>query len=229
MPFLPFLSLLSPAVEAGYAVVLAVAAVIPGSPGARLLLALAVVTVGVRAALLPLSLHGHRQRQRVGALQPQLAQVRRRHHDDPQRLLAETRRVYATAGVSPVAGLGSGLLQTPLLLTLYAMGTTAQLGGVTNVLMTTQLLGTPLSARLLPALLSAPLSPAALLLAGLLAALLALAALSATRAGNAPRLLRLLPFGTVVVAAVSPVALSAYLLSTTAWTLAERAALDRWA
>jgi len=39
---------------------------------------------------------------------------------------------------------------------------------------------------------------------------------------------RLLPFGTLVMAAVVPLAAGLYLLTTTAWTLAERAAIKRW-
>jgi YidC/Oxa1 family membrane protein insertase len=37
--------------------------------------------------------------------------------------------------------------------------------------------------------------------------------------------LRLLPYGTVAIAPVLPVAVGVYLLSTTAWTVAERAVL----
>ncbi len=41
------------------------------------------------------------------------------------------------------------------------------------------------------------------------------------------RLLLLLPYGTVAVAALAPVGVGLHLVSTTAWTVAERAVLPR--
>jgi YidC/Oxa1 family membrane protein insertase len=41
------------------------------------------------------------------------------------------------------------------------------------------------------------------------------------------RLIRLLPFGTILTAAVIPLAAGLYLLTTTTWTVVERAILHR--
>jgi YidC/Oxa1 family membrane protein insertase len=58
------------------------------------------------------------------------------------------------------------------------------------------------------------------------------AAQAAPPAGSADRavslLSRVMPFGSLVTAAIVPLAAGLYLLTTAAWTLAERAALNRW-
>ncbi len=58
------------------------------------------------------------------------------------------------------------------------------------------------------------------------------AAQAAPPAGPADRavslLSRVVPFGSLVMAAIVPLAAGLYLLTTAAWTLAERAALNRW-
>jgi YidC/Oxa1 family membrane protein insertase len=41
------------------------------------------------------------------------------------------------------------------------------------------------------------------------------------------RLMRFIPYGTIVVAAVAPVAMSLYLLASTAWTVGEQRLLPR--
>jgi YidC/Oxa1 family membrane protein insertase len=221
--------LLSPAISAVYAVITALAPALPGPLGAQLLLALALITLLVRALLLPLSLHGHRRRQAAAALAPQLERVRRKHRNEPERLARELKGVYSSAGVSPFAGMGSAVLQSPLLVTLYGVATTAQVAGATNVLVSTQLLGTPLSARFLPALVSAPGVGPALVLLAVLHCLVLVAWLASRRQQEGPRALKAAPFITVAIALGSPVALSAYLLSSSAWSLAERIAFQRWA
>jgi YidC/Oxa1 family membrane protein insertase len=50
---------------------------------------------------------------------------------------------------------------------------------------------------------------------------------AAEEAGTVGRVLRLLPYGTVAVAALVPLAAGLYLLTTTAWTAAERVLLRR--
>jgi YidC/Oxa1 family membrane protein insertase len=222
------LDLLSPVLPAVHSALISIAAALPGAPGVQLLGALVLVTFGVRALLLPLAVHGFRRRREVAALQPQLNQVRRKHRNDPERLVREMGEVYRDAGLSPMAGMGSGLLQAPLLLTLYGLATTPQIGGGANQLLTAHVLGTPLSSYWLPVVLSGPFTAPVLALVGMLAALASVAYLSSRQQQEGPRWLRLVPYGTVVFAVASPVALSVYLLSTTTWSLAERAALSRW-
>jgi YidC/Oxa1 family membrane protein insertase len=111
---------------------------------------------------------------------------------------------------------------------LYGLFLTAEVGGRANALLTSTLAGVPLGARLLD-VAGADL----LVFAALGAALVGVAALT-RRLNPAPAadvpgagVIRLLPFGTVLVAAVVPLAAGIYLLTTTAWTLTERTILRR--
>jgi YidC/Oxa1 family membrane protein insertase len=51
---------------------------------------------------------------------------------------------------------------------------------------------------------------------------------TATSGATSATTMRLLPFGTVVFAAFVPVATAIYLLTSTAWTVAERGAVSRF-
>lgn len=222
------LDLLSPAISGFHSALTSLAGALPGSPGVQLVCALVLVTFGVRALLTPLALHGFRRRKAVAALHPKLEQVRRKHRNEPERLVREMGKVYTDAGVSPVAGMGSGMLQAPLLLTLYGLATVQVVGGGANQLLAAEVLGTPLSSYWLPVLVSGPIAAPGLALVAMLAALALVAWLSSRQQEQGPRWMRLLPFGTVVFAVVSPIALSIYLLSTTTWSLAERLVFTRY-
>jgi YidC/Oxa1 family membrane protein insertase len=83
------------------------------------------------------------------------------------------------------------------------------------------LFGVPLTAGFL----SGPL-----VFTGLLALIAVVAWISSRRLARLgqPRLLRLLPFGSVVFAAVAPLAVGLYVLTTTTWTAAQDALLRRY-
>jgi len=222
------LSLLSPVISVLHTALTALASVLPGAPGVQLLGALVLVTFAARALLVPLALHGFRKRQAVVALAPKLDRVRRKHRQEPDRLMREMGKVYSEAGVSPMAGMGSGLLQSPLLVTLYGLCTVPFVAGGANQLLTAEVLGTPLSSYWLPVLLTGPSAPVGLGLAALLVALVLVAYLSSRQQQAGPKWVRLMPFGTVAFAVISPVALSVYLLSTSTWSLAERVVFNRY-
>jgi YidC/Oxa1 family membrane protein insertase len=200
------------------------------------------VTLLVRAALLPLALRAARADRARTELLPELARVRERHAGDRARLATETAQVYRAAGVSPVAGLSPALAQLPVLATLYRVVVAPTVGGHANLVLSASVLGGPLSAHWLVLLASVgPLSAAGAGFAVVLALLLATAHVSArqtaTRAaatgsqgsGLAAWLARLLPYGTVGFAVLSPIGVGFYLVVTTAWTAAERALLPRLA
>jgi YidC/Oxa1 family membrane protein insertase len=72
--------------------------------------------------------------------------------------------------------------------------------------------------------------PHAPVLVGLLALITAVAFVGHRKApADAPALVRWLPFGTVVTAVFVPLAAGVYLLTSTAWTTAERPLLKRLA
>src|SRR6187549_2008949 len=169
------LSLFDPAVVLVHTGLIAIASGLdPVLGGASVAVALMLVTVVVRAGLLPLAvavLRGERARQ---ALTPELDRLRRRHGQDPARLLREQQAAYRAAGVSPFAGMGPALAQGPVLFVVYRLCQVTTIGAVPNVVLTANLFGAPLSAHL-PMLLASPLGAPALVAFVLVAALLAVA------------------------------------------------------
>jgi YidC/Oxa1 family membrane protein insertase len=111
---------------------------------------------------------------------------------------------------------------------LYGLFLTAEVGGQANALLTSTLAGVPLGARLLEVA-----GVDLLVFAALGAALIGVAALTRWLAPAPPTdtpgagVVRLLPFGTVLVAAIVPLAAGLYVLTTTAWTVTERSLLRR--
>jgi YidC/Oxa1 family membrane protein insertase len=112
--------------------ILAYAQVCNGNPGYGIL----IVTFLARLALLPLGLRLARlaqaQQRAMQKIQPELDALRRTHRRSPQRLAAETRRVMAREGVSPMSAAGciGTLAQIPVFVALYAaVGQAAALGG----------------------------------------------------------------------------------------------------
>jgi YidC/Oxa1 family membrane protein insertase len=179
------------------------------------------------------------------ALAPTLAALRRRHARDPRRLLAETSRVQREAGVSNGSALLLAAVQLPVISTVYRLVVVPTVAGSPNLLLGAHLFGAPMAAHW-PEVLAAGglLAPGTLALVVLVVALTLLAVASsresARRADQArvagavdpatapvERALRLLPYGTVLFALVAPVALGIYLVTTTAWTVAERRLLPR--
>jgi YidC/Oxa1 family membrane protein insertase len=217
-------------VDAAYHLVSALAA------GVGTAAAIAVFTVGVRLLLFPLSYAQIRNSRRQGALAPQVQRLRRRYHKDPARLAAELSTLYRAEGVSPYGGCLPVLLQVPFFLVLYQLFTATTIAGAPNQLLTESLYGVPLGTRLGDALTGGLVSGPVALFAVLFAALAALAWLASRRMraaavprdGSPPvaRLLPLLPYGTLLAAAVVPLAAGIYLLTTNAWTALEATILS---
>jgi YidC/Oxa1 family membrane protein insertase len=236
------LSLLDPAVVLVHTALTSIAADLsPALGDAAVAASLVLVTLAVRTCLLPLALLVLRAERARRALAPELDRLRRRHQQDPARLVAEQQAAYRNAGISPFAGLLPGLAQGPALFVIYRLCRLTLIAGVPNTVLAAGLFGMPLSAHLPALLLTAGIlgTPAVVALA-LLVALIGVAWASsrqqvrrlraATIGEIAPVQLfvaRVLPFGTVAVAAVVPVAVSLYLLTSTAWVLVERAVLPR--
>ncbi|MGR6321848.1 membrane protein insertase YidC [Micromonospora soli] len=212
----------------------------PLTGGAATAAAIVLFTVGVRLLISPLSLAQVRGERRRAALAPEVRKLQQRHADDPARLQSELFALYRRAGANPVAGCLPALLQAPFFLVMYRLFATGD-GGPT--LLDERLAGVPLGWHL-----GDGLSTSVVAVFGvLLAALLALAWWSARRARRAAaatgtvagtptdgpgaavlgRLLPLLPYTTVLVALVVPLAAVLYLVTTTGWTALEQAVLRR--
>ena len=238
------ISLLSIPVIIAYHIVSAVAAgLAPLLGGAAAAAAIVACTATARLLLLPLSVSALRGQAAQARLAPHLAELRRRHAGDSAQLQAEVTALYRREGTSMLAGYLPVLLQVPFFTVLYLMFRSPRVGGTANTLLRHDLLGAPLASHWLTA--PGPVSGQGAVFLGVFCALavigwlharlarrpLAPAAPSAPAAAQpagAARLLAMLaPAITVVMAALVPLAAGLYLVSTTAWTLAERAVLRR--
>ena len=204
--------------------------------------AVILLTVGVRALLVPVGVAQVRaeiQRRRIA---PALAELRRRHAGKPEQLARATQELYARQGASPLAGCLPTLAQAPVLAAVYALFAHARIGGEANALLAAPFAGIPLGTSALAStgLGVAPLVVAVVVL-GLLAVVIEVRRRADLRFPGPPvpvdpalpgaagmaTMMRVLPFVTVVFAGVAPLAAALYLLSSAAWTLLERAVLRR--
>jgi YidC/Oxa1 family membrane protein insertase len=195
-------------------------------------------TMLVRLALLPLSYFGFRGEGARARLQPQVRELQQRHAGHPQRQQQELAALYRAEGTSMFAGFLPMLLQVPFFSLMYRLFVSRSVGGSPNTLLTHRLLGAPLGSHWLAGAgaFSAHGAVFAILFA-LLAVVAGLAVRSARRGSMAAETgpggravgvaSRVMPFASVVMAAVLPLAAGLYLLTTAAWTLAERAVLRR--
>lgn len=212
----------------------------PLTGGAATAAAIVLFTVGVRLLISPLTLAQVRGERRRAALAPEVRDLQRRYADDPGRLQSELFALYRRAGASPVAGCLPALLQAPFFLVMYRLFAT---GDGHSHLLDEKLAGVPLGWHLGDGLTG----PVVAVFGVLLAVLLVLAWWSARRARRAAAatgtiagaptegpgaavlgwLVPLLPFTTVLVGLVVPLAAVLYLVTTTAWTALEQAVLRR--
>jgi YidC/Oxa1 family membrane protein insertase len=216
-------------VVAAYHVVYTLAswfAPLPGGMAAAA--AIIVFTIAVRLLLLPLSFYAMRGERTRARLLPQVLELQRRYARQPGRFEREMRKLRQAEGAGMFAGLLPLLLQIPFFSVMYRLFLSPTIAGAPNKLLGHHLAGVQLAARLLTG--PGPFGRQGLVFLGLFA-LLALVAWFATRlakqtAGTAEpvsRLARLLPFWSIAVAAVVPLAAGVYVLTTSAWTAGERA------
>ncbi len=207
--------------------------------------AIVVFTVCVRLALHPLARAAARGERARARLAPRVAQLNARYRRDPQRLQRALSELYAKEGASPVAGCLPTLVQLPFFFVMYRLFSAGGGGGLHGH----TLLGVPLGERWTQALgHGGVFGPHGLVFLGLFAAVAAVAAWTFRRARQAAagpaaapdapaplapgaaglaRILPLLSFGTLLTAAVVPLAAGLYLVTTTTWTAVERAVLQR--
>lgn len=200
------------------------------------------VTLAVRAALIPLSVlqvRAERDRRRIA---PQLTALRKRHAEDPERLRRAVQELYTAERVAPLAGCLPVLAQAPVVSLVYALFTHATIAGATNTLLEATLVGIPLGHSFV-AVVTSPLWAHAWVVVVLLAVLAVVVELSRranTRwnsvapvdtavpgAAATAAVTRWVPFVTVVFTAIAPLAAALYVVTSSAWTAAERAVLRR--
>lgn len=203
--------------------------------------AIVLFTVFVRLALHPLARAAARGERVRTELAPQLAELRRKHGGRPERMQREASELYARRGVSPLAGCLPMLLQLPVFFVMYHLFTTD------DELLGESLLGAPLGDRWADALsVGGPFGAEGLVYCALFTVTAAVAswtywrsrrsaAAAASAGGGADgavpgmealgRFPPLLSFGTLITAAIVPLAAGLYLVTSVTWSAVERALL----
>jgi YidC/Oxa1 family membrane protein insertase len=259
----------------------------PLGGGLAAVAAIIAFTVAIRLLLLPLSYYALRGQAGQARLQPELAELRRRHGHEPERLEREIGALYQRESGTLLIGCLPLLVQLPFFSIMYRLFLSATVAGQPNQLLAHSVAGVPLSAHvfslswldhgsvgqalgvtglysvhglvfvglialvalvgwasvrlakrmnqaatvLAPALPAPPAAPKKQARAGQARAGQASAASAASAADAQGRavaaLTKVLPYFTAVIALFVPLAAGIYLLTTTAWTLAERTALRR--
>ena len=185
--------------------------------------AIVVLTVCLRLALLPLTLRQIAGERARAALAPRLAELTARHGSDPAAYQRAVLDLHKEEGVPMLAGCLPALAQAPFFAVLYSVFIQSTIDGRPNALLAADLFGTSLGASgtaALPVLL------------GVLALMAVVATVSARRIRRTiqpgqPGFLSALPYLSVVFAAFVPLAAGVYLLTTTAWSALETAVLRR--
>jgi YidC/Oxa1 family membrane protein insertase len=220
-------SLLGVPVDAAYHLVAVLtSALTPALGGLAAVAGIVIFTVAVRLLVLPLSLRAMRGQAIQARLVPQVSKLRAKYGKQPERFQQELTALYKREGTSLFAGLSPLLLQWPFLSVVYLLFRSPVIDGRTNTLLTHDLLGVPLGRYWAGG--AGPASTQGLVFLGVFALLAAACWLSARLAraiSQAPAgrpLTRLLPYISVVIAAFAPLAGAIYLVTSTAWSVAER-------
>ncbi|MFE0421029.1 YidC/Oxa1 family membrane protein insertase [Streptomyces sp. NPDC058953] len=210
--------------------------------------AIVLFTALVRLAVHPLSRAAARGQKANARLAPRVAELRKKHGKNPERLQKALMELYAKEKASPLSGCLPSLLQIPAFFLLYHLFSSGSIGGEPNALLTHTLFAAPLGDRWTHALDDGGvLGDAGLVYLALFALVTVVAVLNYRRtkrqmaagpaidpstpgaAAMAPMLkfLPLLSFGTLITVAVVPLAAALYIVTSTTWSFVERVLLYR--
>jgi YidC/Oxa1 family membrane protein insertase len=226
--------------DAAYGLVTAVSATVEPVVGtAAGIVAVAMLTVLVRLLLVPVGISQVRAEYSRRRLAPHLAELQRKHAGDRETLARKTMELYQSEQVSPFAGMLPLLAQIPVITLLYAVFTHPTIAGHANALLGEHAFGAPLGTSFVGLTgAGAGVWPAMLVYLGVLALIAIVTTVSrrvltlpqpegSTAPAGMLRALSFLPYVTVVFAAFVPLAAAVYILTSTAWTVAERWTLRR--
>jgi YidC/Oxa1 family membrane protein insertase len=210
--------------------------------------AIVLFTAFVRLLVLPLSLAAARGQRARTALQPKIAELRRKHAKNPEKLQRAVLELHAEEKVSPLSGCLPSLCQAPAFFLLYHLFSSTTIGGRANELLAHQLFAAPLGGRWADALGGGAFGDAGLVYVALFAFVTVVAAFSYRRtkrtmaANPAPpvgdgeslpglgavnRVMPFMSFFTLISVAVVPLAAALYVVTSTTWSAVERAVLYR--
>jgi YidC/Oxa1 family membrane protein insertase len=189
-------------------------------------LAIVVLTLIVRAALIPVGISQVKAEWMRRRLAPKLQSLQLKYKTNPKKLQEKTLALYKAEKASPLAGIGPSLAQAPVLATVYALFIRASVDGHANALLTATMLNVPLGSTI-PSLVAAGALWPGLVMFGVLLLVITASAVISRRSSVATGWLSWLPLIAVPFAAVVPLAATLYLSVSTLWTLGERAILRR--
>ncbi|MEU6985521.1 membrane protein insertase YidC [Streptomyces sp. NPDC046324] len=202
--------------------------------------AIILFTMVVRLAIHPLSRAAARGQKARTRIAPQLAELRAKHAKNPERLKKAVMELHAKEKVSPFAGCLPSLLQAPAFFLMYHLFAGDRMAGHT-------LFAAPLGDHWADALAAGGVfGPAGQVYLVLFAIVAAVAAFNFRRtkrqlaaqpldtglpatpgADTMNKVMPLLSFATLITVAVVPLAAALYVVTSTTWTVVERAALFR--
>lgn len=199
-------------------------------------LAVVVLTLLVRAALIPVGASQVKAEWARRRIAPKLQAIQKKYKKNPELLQKKTMALYKAENVSPFAGFLPLLLQAPVVSLVYALFIHTSINGHPNTLLEETVGGVSLGTSFVSAV-GDGMWPGVLVFIALFGVIAVTAwlsrrvalrlALPTAASATLLRVLSWLPFITVVFAAVVPLAATLYLTTTTVWTLVERAIMRR--
>lgn len=227
-------------VDAAYSALLSLSVVLePIAGSAAAALAVIVVTLAVRAALIPVGVSQARAEQMRARLAPRLRTLQQRHGKDRERLQRETMALYRDEQASPLAGCLPLAVQAAVVGILYTLFLRPEIAGHANALLAHDLGGAPLGSSLIRAIGDGLAARTALVWAVVLVVIVVVADI--TRRVFRPQVpadgplatpgmlgaMNALHHLTAVFAVFVPLAAALYLVVTVTWTLLQRWTLRR--
>jgi YidC/Oxa1 family membrane protein insertase len=201
--------------------------------------AIVIVTLAVRALLIPVGVSLAKAQQGRRRIAPQLAELQKRYKKNPEKLQKETMALYASEKVSPFAGCLPMLAQLPIVSLVYALFAYPTIAGEPNHLLDSSLFGAGLGRHLVDAASGFQptdlVFPVLLLVLGVVAWLNrrmalrdappmteAAAAVPGAALMNPRGPLSWMSFAVLIAAAVVPLAATLYLTVSGVWSYVER-------
>ncbi|GAA3371860.1 YidC/Oxa1 family membrane protein insertase [Streptomyces sannanensis] len=205
--------------------------------------AIVLFTALVRLAIHPLSRAAARGAKARAKLQPKIAELRKKHGKNPERMQKAFMELHAAEKVSPFSGCLPTLLQMPAFFLMYHLFSNTQIGGEANELLDHSLFAAPLGSRWADALADGgAFGPSGRVYMALFLIVTVVATINYRRtrkqmstAGtpSAPgmagmaKLLPLMSFMTLLTVAAVPLAAALYVVTSTTWSCVERGFLYR--
>jgi YidC/Oxa1 family membrane protein insertase len=211
--------------------------------------AIVLFTALVRLLVHPLSRAAARGQKARTQLQPKIAELRRKHAKNPEKLQKAVLELHAEEKVSPLSGCLPSLFQLPAFFLLYHLFSNTTIGGRANELLTHQLFAAPLGDHWADALGDGgAFGAAGLVYVGLFALVTCVAAFNFRRTkrmmaanpavpvadgeavpgmGAVSKVMPFMSFFTLFTVAVVPLAAALYVVTSTTWSAVERAFLYR--